>query len=1009
MLFVHREFDKFIHKLFFRYGLIVHKFRLELLIASLMFTAFCGYGLRWIGELTTKDPQFVFSPRNAPWRYERAVLSEHWPLDEQRFWPGKSYDLNGYIDIIVSGKEHPLYGRPNILNLKYLDEVARINQFIIHNLTVPVDIEGKHYEVAYTDLCMTYDWACYLNDHLTMLMPKTRWGNFSGPFAEFASDIINNEVNITYPIGWRGSEPIYFGAIVGRPHLVDKEGHFDHATALRLTYNLREQKVGNISYIWKKKLSAWLTSKEQPPSDLVEFGVNHNESLPEGLQDVADTLTPKFIGTCTILFTFCFMVSVVLINHGNGLIGIDWVRSKPIVACAGIWCPLLAVITSFGLLLWCGELYNAIVNVSPFLVLCIGIDDLFIMSAEWHRTNPDHSPARRVADTLSEAAVAITITSVTDIMTFGIGIFTTLPGVRMFCLYTCLQVTFTYIYQLTFFSAVLAYAAEMENNGTHSLLFLSKLKLFLLSGSVSRKSQQDRAPAIQEKSAEPLNTLKKTNKWTSKIGDAMRKLETKLEHHEKHTEEIPHEETFVNKLFREIIGPFLLERSTQVCAVLLYAVYLMLAAYGCLNMKEGLDPKFLVRESFYLSNFYKLIDETFWNEGLQMQVVVNRPPDLFNSTTRAEFAKMMSDFENTHYTMKHNATMIWLNAYETHLEREKNELNIEKPVDSSEWYHRCRDWLLVAGGRRLWEKDMVWGQDEKDFYTLKAFRFQLGLRNYRTPTDHTNSCKLMREISSRYTQFNVTTFHEYYPFADQYLELKPSLVQNFTLGLLSMFAVTVIMIPDVRAAFSVVLCIASINAGVLGFMTFWGVNLDSVSMITVIMCIGFAVDLSAHIAYAYSQAYGSAHERAVYALETLGWPVFLGASSTILGILVLTLVDSYIVQIFFKTVFLVISFSMLHGLLFLPVLLILLIPETRRREPTKQRKPRAVFTCESLSDIRKPGGGTDESMPKSVREKERHKVMNECPPTPAAPRRQPTDDEVVKATVDRITGIVVTP
>ncbi|KAK6054581.1 hypothetical protein COOONC_07913 [Cooperia oncophora] len=95
------------------------------------------------------------------------------------------------------------------------------------------------------------------------------------------------------------------------------------------------------------------------------------------------------------------------------------------------------------------------------------------------------------------------------------------------------------------------------------------------------------------------------------------------------------------------------------------------------------------------------------------------------------------------------------------------------------------------------------------------------------------------------------------------------------------------------------------------------------------MCIGFAVDLSAHIAYAYSQAYGTAHERAVYALETLGWPVFLGASSTILGIMVLTLVDSYIVLIFFKTVFLVISFSMLHGLLFLPVLLILIIPETR--------------------------------------------------------------------------------
>ncbi|ETN82259.1 hypothetical protein NECAME_01996 [Necator americanus] len=117
MQLVHREFDEFIHKLFFRFGLIVHKsellriikypgqtkvkkFRLEFLVASLVCTTFCAYGLVWIEEQSTKDPQFVFSPRNALWRYEKAVISEHWPLDEQRFWPGKSYDLSGYLDII---------------------------------------------------------------------------------------------------------------------------------------------------------------------------------------------------------------------------------------------------------------------------------------------------------------------------------------------------------------------------------------------------------------------------------------------------------------------------------------------------------------------------------------------------------------------------------------------------------------------------------------------------------------------------------------------------------------------------------------------------------------------------------------------------------------------------------------------------------------------------------------------------------------------------------------------
>lgn len=63
--------------------------------------------------------------------------------------------------------------------------------------------------------------------------------------------------------------------------------------------------------------------------------------------------------------------------------------------------------------------------------------------------------------------------------------------------------------------------------------------------------------------------------------------------------------------------------------------------------------------------------------------------------------------------------------------------------------------------------------------------------------------------------------------------------------------------------------------GVIGFMTFWGVRLESVSIITVIMSIGFAVDLSAHIGYAYVKSDGDRHTKAIRALETIGWPVFL--------------------------------------------------------------------------------------------------------------------------------------
>ncbi len=58
-------------------------------------------------------------------------------------------------------------------------------------------------------------------------------------------------------------------------------------------------------------------------------------------------------------------------------------------------------------------------------------------------------------------------------------------------------------------------------------------------------------------------------------------------------------------------------------------------------------------------------------------------------------------------------------------------------------------------------------------------------------------------------------------------------------------------------------------------MTLWGVRLDCISMIGIIMSVGFAVDQSAHVCYAFVTADGATKRvKAVMALETSGWPVF---------------------------------------------------------------------------------------------------------------------------------------
>jgi predicted RND superfamily exporter protein len=67
------------------------------------------------------------------------------------------------------------------------------------------------------------------------------------------------------------------------------------------------------------------------------------------------------------------------------------------------------------------------------------------------------------------------------------------------------------------------------------------------------------------------------------------------------------------------------------------------------------------------------------------------------------------------------------------------------------------------------------------------------------------------------------------------------------------------------------------DSGVIGFMTWWGVNLDAISMITIVMSTGFWVDFSAHIAYGYVISDKELPaKRVCQTLAALEWPIVQG-------------------------------------------------------------------------------------------------------------------------------------
>lgn len=161
-----------------------------------------------------------------------------------------------------------------------------------------------------------------------------------------------------------------------------------------------------------------------------------------------------------------------------------------------------------------------------------------------------------------------------------------------------------------------------------------------------------------------------------------------------------------------------------------------------------------------------------------------------------------------------------------------------------------------------------------------------------------------------------------------------------------MMITSFIFIPNILCSLWVAFSIISIEIGVVGYMALWDINLDSISMINLIMCIGFSVDFTAHICYAYMASKAKTpDERVSECLYSLGLPIVQGSFSTILGVVALLLADSYIFSVFFKMVFMVIFFGAMHGLFLLPVLLSLFGPGscTRRTNDVKVSKVEKPF------------------------------------------------------------------
>lgn len=105
----------------------------------------------------------------------------------------------------------------------------------------------------------------------------------------------------------------------------------------------------------------------------------------------------------------------------------DW--AKILLAFAITLCPILAITSTYGVCGIFGLRGNSVMLIMPFLICGIGVNDSFLILSSWHQSaHKNLKPITRLGLILEEVGPSITITTLTNVITFAIGALTPTPG-----------------------------------------------------------------------------------------------------------------------------------------------------------------------------------------------------------------------------------------------------------------------------------------------------------------------------------------------------------------------------------------------------------------------------------------------------------------------------------------------------------------------------------------------------------------------------------------------------
>ena len=658
----------------------------------------------------------------------------------------------------------------------------------------------------------------------------------------------------------------------------DESGRIVSATATTMRW------IGDMNMTAAKEVGA--PDRDQPldprmldfEGDLIKVLLN-DSFFPPGLE-VAPNVARSFgdIAGDTILGDIGFFAIgyILMAGYASYMLGkLNCVEQRILLASVGILGVLMGIIVSYGLCSAFGLFYGPMHSVMPFLLLGIGIDDMFVIVQSWETLKSEErslSLSERFGVTMRHAGAAITVTSVTDIIAFGIGGFTVLPALQSFCIYAAVGIVATFLFQSTFFLAWFSLDQRRQESGRNACCFCY-------------------------------------------VHDNYQLPESNQAH-----------QGCMAKSFRAL-GNLLSKKAIKIIVIIITMVILSVGIWGNVLLKQEFDPTWFIPQETYLAKWFRLNKQYFPSEGEIGTIYfngVNLPEDI-------------PKIQSLAIELRNNKDIIdsvdsWTSNYQQFLYQNNNVSDVSL-INKTMFRDTIVRFLFSPTGAAYKDKfrfrddsPLVCGALAED---IQLFEISFTHRLFSGPEEHVPA---MNKVKTAIKNSNITG--RVFPWTMGYAAWETDEVislevyRNIALALVAVFFTTLVFICNFRGAVIIIFCVLLTLVDVGGFLHFWGITIDTVSCNNLVIAIGLCVDYSVHITHRFLSEPGTRNERMLATMQNMGPAVFNGGFSTFLAFILLAGSRSHVFSSFFKIFFLVVTFGLFHGLIFLPVILSMVGPSS---------------------------------------------------------------------------------